>query len=185
MDDRRLRFVEVQHFRQWWFWLLLVAAAAFAVGICAYGLYVQLVLGRPWGDNPISDMALLATAIAAFVVWAAALALFAAAQLRTEVRADGLYIRFFPFHRSFHRLPLADVSEIEAVTYRPVMQYGGYGIRYSFGSPGGTKGKAYNVSGGRGVRLTYTTNRHLLIGSQKPDELAAAIESLRESGAGR
>ena len=82
-------------------------------------------------------------------------------------------------------MPLADVTEVEPVTYRPVMHYGGRGIRYSFGSLGGTKGKAYNVSGNHGVRLTYTTNRHLLIGSQKPDELAAAIQSLRESGAGR
>jgi hypothetical protein len=185
MDNRTHRFVEVQRFRQWWFWLLLVGAAALVVGICAYGLYVQLVLRRPFGNNPTSDTALLATSIAAFVVWVAVLALFAVMHLRTEVRADGLYIRFFPLHRSFHRLPLGDVTEIEAVTYRPVMQYGGYGIRYSFGSPGGTKGKAYNVSGNRGVRLTFTTNRHLLIGSQKPDELAAAIESLRESGAGR
>jgi hypothetical protein len=179
MNDRRLRFVEVQHFRQWWLWLLLGGSAVFTIGLFAWGLYVQLVLGRPWGNKPMSDTALLATAIATFVLWVALLALFAAMHLRTEVRADGLYICFFPFHLSFRRLPLADITGIEAVTYRPLREYGGWGLRF------GRQGKAYNISGNRGVKLTYNTDRHVLIGSQKPDELAAAIQALRESGAGR
>ncbi len=178
MDDRTLRFVEVQHFRQWWFWLPLVGASAAVVGLPGYGVVMQLVLGRPWGNNPMSDAALLAAAIATLVVWAALLALVAAMHLRTEVRADGLYVRYFPYHLSFHRLPLADVAQVEPVTYQPLADYGGWGIRFA------KTGKAYNVSGNRGVRLTYTTNRHVLIGSQKPDELAAAIEAIREEGGG-
>ena len=179
MDDRTLRFVEVQHFRQWWVWLPLVGATAAVVGLPGYGVVMQLVLGRPWGNNPMSDAALLAAAIATFVVWAALLALVAAMHLRTEVRADGLYVRFFPPHLSLRRLPLTDVSKVEVVTYLPLRQHGVWGLRFA------KTGKAYTVSGDRGVKLSYTTGRHLLIGSQKADELAAAIQALRESGAGR
>ena len=185
MNGGTVCFVEAQYFRQWWLWLLVVGSAVLTAGIFGHGLYVQLVRGRPWGDSPMSDTALIVTASLMFLVEGGLIALFAAAHLRTEARDDGLYLRFVPFHLSFHRLPLADVAQVEAVTYRPIMDYGGWGIRYSFGAPGGTKGKAYNISGNRGVKLTYYAGRHLLIGSQKPDELAAAIESLRESGAGR
>ncbi len=184
MNRSTNRFVEVQYSRQWWIWLI-VGSAVLTAGVFAYGVIVQLALGRPWGTNPMSDTGLIVTAILVFLFDVGLVALFMTAHLRTEVRADGLYIRYFPFHLSFHRLPLEDVTEVEAVTYRPLADYGGWGIRYSLGLRGRTKGKAYNPTGNRGVRITYVNERHILLGSQKPDELAAAIESLRESGAGR
>jgi len=63
----------------------------------------------------------------------------------TEVRDDGVYFRFFPLHLSFHRIGLEEIVRFEVQTYRPIRDYGGWGIRY------GWKGKAYNVSGNRGV----------------------------------
>ena len=185
MSGSTVRFAEVQHFRQVWFWLILGGSAALTAGIFGHGLYVQLVEGRTWGNTPMSDTALIVTASLVFLLEGGLIALFAAAHLRTEVRDDGLYLRFVPFHLSFHRLPLADVAHVEAVTYRPIMDYGGWGIRYSWGSSGGKKSKAYNISGNRGVKLTYYAGNHLLIGSQRPEDLAAAIKSLRESGGGR
>lgn len=179
MHSSTVRFAEVQYFRQWWLWLLLFGTAVPTVGAFGHGLFVQFILGRPWGDRPMSDTTLLVTAALVFLLELGLIALLLVAHLRTEVRADGLYIRFFPFHRSCHRLPLAEVREIEAVTYLPIMGYGGWGIRY------GIEGKAYNVSGNRGVRLTYHSSRHLLIGSQEPDALAEAVRSLHASGAGR
>lgn len=95
-------------------------------------------------------------------------------ELTTEVCADGLRLRFFPFHLSFRRIRLDDVARCDAVTYRPILQYGGWGIRWTW------KGRAYNVSGNRGVRIDYADGTHLLIGSQRPDELAHAIRSLME-----
>jgi len=184
MNGSTVRFTEVQHSRQWWLWLFVVVFAAFTLGFFAQGIYVQLVLGKAWGDNPMSDRALVATAIAVFLFEVALVALLAVTHLRTEVREDGTYLRYFPRHLSFHRLPLTDVIQIEAITYRPILDYGGWGILSSFGSPGGTRGGAYTVFGNRGVRITYTTGHHYLIGSQQPDQLAAAIEAIRESGGG-
>jgi hypothetical protein len=181
MTNHTIRFAETQYFRQLWLWLTMGGTAVLTMGLFAWGLYVQLVQGEPWGDKPMSDTALIVTAILVFAFDLALLALFVWGHLRTEVRDDGLYVRLVPIHLSFHRLPLVDVRQVEAVTYRAIMDYGGWGIRYSFSK----KGKAYNVSGNRGVRLTYTTGRHLLLGSQQPDQLATAIEALRESGRGR
>jgi hypothetical protein len=72
------------------------------------------------------------------------------------------------------RIPLGDVLAHEVVTYRPIRDYGGYGIKYSF-----RLGWAYNVKGNRGVRLQIKDKKPLLIGSRRPEELAEAIQNAR------
>lgn len=94
------------------------------------------------------------------------------ATLETEVRQDGLYIRYIPFHRHFKSFKAEELSEYHARTYRPILEYGGWGIRY------GWRGRAYNVSGNRGVQLVFRNGRRVLIGSSKPSELEAAIRSI-------
>ena len=102
-------------------------------------------------------------------------ALFLFLKMETEVRPDGLYVRYFPFHIHFKRFGPEDLSESYARRYKPIMEYGGWGIRCSF-----RNGKAYNVSGNRGVQLVLSSGRKLLIGSQKADELEKAIRSIVE-----
>jgi hypothetical protein len=92
-------------------------------------------------------------------------------RLDTEVHRDGLYIRYFPFHTHFKRFKAEDLSEYHARKYRPILEYGGWGIRC------GWKGLAYNVSGNEGVQLVFKNGKRLLIGSSKPCELEAAIRS--------
>jgi hypothetical protein len=94
------------------------------------------------------------------------------ARLETEVRQDGLYLRYAPFHRRFRRFKAEDLGEYHARTYRPILEYGGWGIRY------GWNGRAYNVSGNGGVQLIFRDGRRVLIGSSTPSELEAAIRSI-------
>ncbi len=106
--------------------------------------------------------------------------LFFSVKFVTEVRNDGIYICYFPFHRSFHTISFKEIRRYEVRTYRPIMEYGGWGIRY------GTKGKAYNVSGNRGLQLELSNGKQLLIGSQRVEELLQAIQEKNESeGRGR
>jgi hypothetical protein len=67
------------------------------------------------------------------------------------------------------------VRDVAAVTCHPITEYGGWGIRWTL------RGKAYNVSGRRGVRLDYENGKHLLIGSTRADELATAIHQARDA----
>ncbi len=103
-------------------------------------------------------------------------ALFLLLKLETEVRPDGLYVRYFPFHIHFKRFGPEDLSEYYARRYKPIMEYGGWGIRCSL-----RNGKAYNVSGNRGVQLVLSSGKKLLIGSQKADEFETAIRSIMEN----
>ncbi|WP_273843678.1 hypothetical protein [Rubrobacter calidifluminis] len=93
--------------------------------------------------------------------------LLAAARLSVRVGPEGLEIRFRPLLR--RRIPIREITSWQVVRYRPLADYGGWGIRWC---PGG---RAYTVSGDRGVRITLEDGREVLVGSHRPDELADAI----------
>jgi hypothetical protein len=98
-------------------------------------------------------------------------ALFFFCRLVTEVRDDGIYICFFPFHWTFRRIAFTEVKQYEVRTFHPIREYGGSGIRY------GPKGKAYTVSGDRGVQIELLNGKRLLLGSQRAEELQRAIHA--------
>lgn len=166
--QNKTSFREVQRFSQW----LRVAIAfsmAFAVVLDCFSLYEKLIPARQ--IVPIVMLTffgiLLPVAIAI---------LFAVLKMETEVRADGLYVRFFPLHIRYKKFGPEDVSEYYARVYRPILEYGGWGIRCGLKG-----GRAYNVSGNKGVQLVLRNGKRLLIGSQKPDELVEAISSMMAS----
>ena len=165
MNESFAIFREVQRFRQWWVWLLLV----FVMGIAWYGAVQQIVLKKPFGSNPAPDAIMI-------MIWAIFGVLFPllffSLRLVTEVRYDGLYIRFFPLQFHEHKISFGEIKKYEIRTYSALKEYGGYGIRY------GKNGKAYNVSGNRGVQLEFQDGKRLLIGSQKPEEFVSALSSV-------
>lgn len=137
-------------------------------------MYRQLLLGQPVGNQPMPDGVLAAVGPLMILLGAALPVLFYKMALVTEVLPDGIDVRFIPLARQF--IPFGNIALCEVREYRPILEYGGWGIRYGF------SGKAYNVSGNRGVQLTFTTGKRFLIGSQQPEQLAAAIlEGMRAS----
>ncbi|MFC1986549.1 DUF6141 family protein, partial [Chloroflexota bacterium] len=150
-------------FRQLWLWILILLISATTL----WGMIQQLFLGKPFGNNPTPDIVLIIIVVIFGFGFPYA---FYKMNLTTEVRSDGIYYRFFPFHLSFHKIKLEDLVKYEVRTYNPIRDYGGWGIRW------GSKGKAYNVSGSRGVNLEYSDGKQLLIGSQKPEEFAEALD---------
>lgn len=136
-----------------------------------WGAFQQIVLKKPFGTNPAPDFLL----IVFWLIFGIGFPfLFLALRLETEVRSDGLFFRFFPWHITFRRIVFGDIQSYEAVKYNPLKEYWGWGIRY------GLRGKAYNVSGDKGLRVKLRTGKEILFGSQKPEELAKAIETARQ-----
>lgn len=166
----KVSFQEIQRFRQPLLWGLLGTAAFLVIVVMGCVLFVPLLVGKSWGNNPVPEGVLVLIAGVPILVVAGLVWLMCAAHLITEVRSSGLYIKFYPFHRSFQKIDLDSVITMEVVTYRPMWDYRGYGIRY------GAWGKVYNVYGNRGVKLTYRGGKILMIGSQRPEELAGALE---------
>lgn len=176
MERQDIRFREEQRFTQKWVWGLVVGSSLLGMSVFVWGLIQQLVLGEPWGDRPMSDAALIATSAVMAVFLAAMLWLVRSARLVTELRAEGLAARFHPFHRKDRLFALSDIASAESVTYRPIRDYGGWGIRW------GRAGRAYNVRGDRGVQLVLRNGKRWLIGSQRADDLAAALQAAGVTG---
>jgi hypothetical protein len=154
-------FHEEQRLTQWWIRLIAVIVA----GLGWWAFIAQIVLGEPWGNRPAPD----------WVVWLIFLlmgiglpALLLFAKLTVTVTDEAVRIRWIPF--AWRTIPLADIEAAEARTYRPLLEYGGWGVRWA---PG--RGMAWNASGDRGVQLVLASGKRILIGSQRAKELERAI----------
>ncbi|UCF43902.1 MAG: hypothetical protein JSV99_02975 [Planctomycetota bacterium] len=164
-------FREVQRFSLWLRWMITISMVLAIVIDC---VALQKKSSQQAPPDILPTILLIAVGI---LLPIAVSVLFWLLKLETEVRTDGLYIRFFPFHIQYKKFTAEDLSEYYARTYRPILEYGGWGIRC-----GWRGGRAYNVSGNKGVQLVLKNGKRLLIGSQKAEELADALGSLTQTG---
>lgn len=149
-----VHFREVQQFRQIWLWTLLLL------------MPVLFLLAVSPGGRPLTllERILPLGFLAAVAVW------FWFLRMITEVHDDGVQVQFIPLWRK-RKIPFGEIRRATAKSYRPITEYGGWGIRW------GPGGQAYNVSGDRGVLLELTDGRRVMIGSQRAEELEAAIRT--------
>ncbi|SHG18623.1 DUF6141 family protein [Pedobacter caeni] len=164
MTDK-IVFSETQKFKQWWLWLILIGLN----GLLIFGVSKQVIGGEKFGDQPATDTTLLF--ITGFVFLLSIL--FFNFRLETRVQTDGVYVRFFPFHRSFKYYSWEVIDRCYLRSYRPIGEYGGWGIRT------GNKGNALNISGNQGLQLEFNNHDRLLIGTNKAKELAAVLDEIR------
>lgn len=149
--ETEVRFRETQAYRQPWLWSLLAVRPALALVGLARGTKSKGAVARQ----------LAASVGVGLLLWTA--------RLTTEVRDDGLYVKFEPFHRSFKRIPFEDISAYEAAGYSP-LRYGGWGFRWT------PRTVAYTVSGRSGVNFERANGKSLYVGSDRPSELMAAVQ---------
>ncbi len=142
---------------------VLVAAS------CVLAAWVPLGMALFWGGGRGAPTALVLGLLFAVIGVALPAVLCLVMRLEVYVGKDALYVRFIPLRS--RRIPYEKIVRCEPCAYRPILQYGGWGIRW-----GGPKNWAYTMRGNRGVRLYLEGGQRLLIGSQAPEELARAIE---------
>lgn len=157
--DPSLLFQERQRFTQWWLWLILISILIPVF----YELWNNINSGASFN-------------LAAFL-WSGGLVLliillFLFMRLDTEIKGDGVYVRFFPFASKLKVYEWEDIDKAYVRKYRPLIEYGGWGVRY------GARGKALNVSGNQGLQLELKNGKKLLIGTRKPEELNAVLLQL-------
>jgi len=164
-------YTEKQKFSQVWLWALIIFTVLLTTVIFGAGLYVQLVKGKTFGNNPMSDTGLIVTSCLVMAFNIALLWLFLAGNLRTEIDDRGIRYRFFPFHLRFRQVRWDELESVEVITYKPIRDYGGWGIRY------GRAGKAYNASGDKGLQLVFRNGKRLLIGTNRAGELKTFLST--------
>jgi hypothetical protein len=146
-------------------WLVILTSPTFFL----WAIVQQIVMDSPVGNNPANDFVLIVLAL----IFGIGLPLFMYTMgLDTQVRESGIFVRFWPFHRKWVVFGFDSIQKAEASIYSPLKDYGGWGIRY------GRKGKAYNVSGNKGVLLTLKDGKNVLIGSKNHEVLCSAITEI-------
>ena len=153
-------FREVQRFRQWFFWVPI----AVVTGVVWWLFGEQIILGHPQGQQPIPNW----TAWVLALVFGLGFPIFASiVRLVTEVTPDAILVRLAPFGAK--EIPLRTIDTAMDREYSAMREFGGWGIRTT------RYGKAYNAHGDKGVQLVFKDESRILIGSQRPEELAAAL----------
>lgn len=150
VQDRPL-FSETQRFEQFWLWLLL--------GIALFAVFSAAIQDgfKPNTLPPLIGVVLIVV-------------LMRISQLQVELLPDVIAVRFFPYHLKQRTFRLSEISSAEAVTYRPIREFGGWGLRRNWHGE-----KIYNTFGNRAVKIHFKNRKPLWLGSQHADELAAQI----------
>src|SRR5699024_2750943 len=164
----KILYSEIQRFQQVWLWILVLLVVA----LMWYITIKQIIFGIPVGDNPVPDLLLVIFWLAfgivfpVFMLWIC--------RLIIEVRSDGIYIRFAPFHKRYKSFLFKDIISYKPVIYNSLKRFGGWGVRFN------AKGEtAYNISGKEGVELHFR-NKTVLIGTQNANELKKAMDSVQK-----
>ena len=161
--ETQVLFKETQRFRQWWLWLILLIAFFVPVyNSVQKGKLHHFSFPQYFNfDNLI-----------VFIVPVLAIALLLSCRLDTEITAEDIRVRLFPFHLKLINFSATTIGLAYVREYNPILEYGGWGLRLGlFG-----KGKAYNIAGNQGIQLIFKDGSKLLIGTQKPDEASAALQ---------
>ena len=167
-------YSEIQRFRQPWLWSILISVWISAIGTLGFVVDRPLVQDIFNDNSSINDSGLKVLLILAIVLVTALIVLFAKAKLITQIDKKFISYKFFPLHKSYRKIDWKSVVKSEVVTYQPLSQYGGWGIR------AGKNGKVFSVSGNRGLQIVLRTGERILIGTTKANELSMAINKLNK-----
>ena len=139
--------------------------------VALLGLLIwQVVLGHPWGKQPVSNGDIIGWTVFLWLIYLRLITV----RLVTEVRPRELLVGLRGFWRS-RRIPLESIQAIEIISHDIVRDYRGYGSRMT------REGRAYVAGGNRAVRLKLAGGEKVVLGSERPDELAAAIRAAMQS----
>lgn len=167
--ENKILFFEKQKFTQWWLWLILIVVN----GGLVVAIITQYLKKNYDVENPIT----LSGFIIVLSVVLLLTLLFCLFKLETKIQEDGIAVRFFPFHLKFKHFPWDDLSKCYVRKYAPLMEYGGWGLRYGLSN----SGVAYNVKGNKGLQLLLTSkNKKILIGTQNPEKIAQVLRDLKQ-----
>lgn len=152
--------------------LIIFFAGLFPLGSVLYSYYL-LILKQTHTISSKSQETLTLTFIVVLLLSVFIVYLFLSLKLEIKVNNNGIYFRFYPFHKRFRLIPFTDIKSFRIRRFRPILEYGGWGIRYSIKR----NGIGYTISGKYGLQLELHSNKRLLIGVKYPEAMLNAMNS--------
>lgn len=101
------------------------------------------------------------------------LSLLFSVNLSWELDTNGFSYRFLPFIWRRKFIPIQEIQSIEVLNIRPLRDFGGWGLRWSF-----KYGKAYTTSGKTVIRLTLKNGELINFTASKDMNLSELKDKL-------
>lgn len=136
-----------------------------------WAAWVYLLLWGAVGGSAVAAAASGSPGIALLTMGSAALIHVVFGGLLVTVETGGVRVGLGRARLLRTFIPFADVSEIESVTYKPLRDFGGWGLR------GSKRKRVWSARGNRAVRLHLTDGRQVWVGSDEPDRLEGRIRN--------
>lgn len=95
-------------------------------------------------------------------------------RLTTQIRSDGIYVRFPPFQPGFAKFYWNDISEVYIRSYDALAEYYGWGLKIS------ANGTGYIVAGNVGIQIILKTGNKVLVTTQKPGEVNEILKRVEK-----
>jgi hypothetical protein len=144
-----------------WAYVLILA-----ICLCVVPPMVASLFGTP---NVPLVFAILVTGITSAII----LAIMLVIGMFIEVSNENLVVRWGVFKYTILTVSLKSIRSAEVVTFSPITDFGGWGIRMGKG------GWAYFMSGTQGVQVVTNENKKYIIGSDTPNLLYKVIQAKR------
>ncbi|MGI9627294.1 MAG: hypothetical protein ACR2QM_10700 [Longimicrobiales bacterium] len=154
-----------------WVWVVMWGACLLAIGGMGYGALDEHRPGVLAEDRPV---AWLLGGASILVLVVPALVTCFLGRLDVQVFPDRVVVAFGPARWIRTSAAYDEIESVEAVTYRPIRDFGGWGIRMR---PGRT---AWTVGGNRAVKLSLARGKELYLGSNYAQRLAERIKVAKQ-----
>jgi hypothetical protein len=170
----RQLYNETQTIRKPWIWLIFFVATTATVVFFSIGINQQIIHGIPYGDKPMPDSGLIGSGLFSLIIMAGVIVLVYKAKLVIEISEHAIQFRFPPFISKYKVIGREEIERFEIREYRPIREYGGWGIRLGIRK----SGIAYNVHGNIGLQLYLVNGKKILLGTQRKDAIKDAMKKM-------
>ncbi|WBX73107.1 hypothetical protein PG913_09465 [Tenacibaculum pacificus] len=160
-------FIEKQKFTQWWLHLLITLSSIIAI----------LLISKDWINTVDKSITANSSSLVGIISIIALHFLIYTACLKTKINDIGISYKFIPFHFTERKILWKDIDEIYIRKYNPILEYGGWGLRFTFNK---NKGNALNISGDIGIQIVLKNGKKLLIGTQKEDDITRVLNNYQK-----
>lgn len=145
-----------------WSWLICAPFILLFLGIA----YVQLIIEKPVGTNPMSDTGVIIFTIIFGVIVPVGLILIRGEVL---VTAEAVRIRLLPLYKK--TIKAESIQDIKLVEVKALQQFGGWGIRWN--------GKwGFILRGNSGIEIMLKNGSSFVISSRQSTELFHSVQQL-------
>lgn len=98
-------YSEQQSFRQvLWIWCIILPVAFLSSLSILYGFYQQIILGEPWGNEPMSDGGLITALLVVIIAQVLVIWVVASLKLSIEITGNEFRYKFFAYFTDWNTL---------------------------------------------------------------------------------